>query len=645
MPNTPTTLTAQMITDGLLPAEPQLSPDGRLVAFTVAPTGRVERERQSAIWLVATDGATPARRLTAGTVQDHQPRWSPDGTWLYFLSDRAARGKAQLHRLAIAGGEAEALTDWSPGLADYTPLPDDTTIALLAIDPPTDEDERRQRERDDADVYGARWPRARLRLLNVETRAIRTVAGFEEEHVASAIPTHRGDRLAVVTWPTPELDERARPGTLSIVTVADEQIRRVGPAPGSNLAWTADDRTLCALASATPGGVSGSALFAIDPATCATRRLTDDLAGCPNGLATGTTGLPLATVAVGLDTTLNRLDPTSGHLAELARERGDLLGLTVSADGNTIAALHSTPHDGLNVWGGPVGGPLLRLTDLRPELRNVPLGEQERLAWQASDGLNLDGLLILPPGKSRADGPFPLLTIVHGGPYGRFADGLQLGWQPSAQWLATAGYAVFLPNPRGGMGHGQQFAACVAGRVGLEDWGDIVAGIDRLVAEGVGDPTRLGIGGWSQGGYMTAWAVGQDPPSGPRFRAGVMGAGVSDWGMMVAESDLPSFESGLGGTTGWEGIGPHQHDAVSPISFGHRVKTPVLILHGERDARVPISQARFFAQALRHHAVPNELVVYPREPHGIQERNHQLDLLHRTRAWFDRWIGGIAIDE
>jgi len=117
-----------------------------------------------------------------------------------------------------------------------------------------------------------------------------------------------------------------------------------------------------------------------------------------------------------------------------------------------------------------------------------------------------------------------------------------------------------------------------------------------------------------------------------------MGAGVSDWGMMVAESDLPMFESGLGGGTGWEGIGPHPHDRVSSISFVHRVKTPVLMLHGERDERVPVSQAQFFARGLRHYGVANELVVYPREPHGLRERAHQIDAAQRLRAWFDRWL-------
>lgn len=113
---------------------------------------------------------------------------------------------------------------------------------------------------------------------------------------------------------------------------------------------------------------------------------------------------------------------------------------------------------------------------------------------------------------------------------------------------------------------------------------------------------------------------------------------------MVAEGDIPTFELALAGSAGWESPGPHRHDELSPISCAHRVKTPVLILHGEKDERVPVGQARYFARALRHHGCPFELVVYPREPHALRERNHQLDVLRRSRAWFDRWLGPEAGD-
>lgn len=193
---------------------------------------------------------------------------------------------------------------------------------------------------------------------------------------------------------------------------------------------------------------------------------------------------------------------------------------------------------------------------------------------------------------------------------------------------------MLLPNPRGGLGHGPEFASLAAGAIGQGDYEDVTAGVDLLVGQGVADAGRLGIGGWSQGGYMTAWAVGQTG----RFKAGVMGAGISDMGAMLAEGDMPRFEAELGGSTGWEGPGPHRHDELSPASYLHRVETPVLILHGERDERVPVGQARRFARGLRHYGCPFELVVYSREPHGIEERNHQLDVLRRSLAWFDRWV-------
>jgi dipeptidyl aminopeptidase/acylaminoacyl peptidase len=319
---------------------------------------------------------------------------------------------------------------------------------------------------------------------------------------------------------------------------------------------------------------------------------------------------------------------------EVTRVEGFAKSLTVSRRGDVVAAVVSTSYEPKDVYAGSPQGPLVRLSDTSPELRSIRWGTQERLSYEASDGLTLDGLLILPSGQSRQDGPFSLVTLVHGGPQDRYADQLNLGWYPSGQWLATAGYAVFLPNPRGGQGHGHAFATRVAGAVGCGEWTDIVTGINMLIADGVADPDRLGIGGWSHGGFMAAWAVGQTD----RFKAALMGAGISDWGMLAATGEEGPFEAALGGSTGWEGTGPHRHDQLSPISFASKIRTPVLIVHGESDTNVPISQAEFFHRALRRFGIEHEYVVYPRENHSIRERNHQLDLLRRTREWFDRWL-------
>ena len=634
-------LTAEAISDACRIAGFSLSPNGEVAAYAVYPFSRCEEHPVSAIWL-ATRGSA-ARQLTAGTAEDHAPRWSVDGSTLYFLSDRAKRGTAQLYRISPVGGEAVAVTDWEPGIADYLPLPDGW-IALLAVDAETEEQKARKERRDDADVYGEEWQFQRLRLLQPESGEITTVEGLDNRHVVEVAAAADGQRLAVITWPTPELDNVTERGEIMLLDLAGEAAPRTVASltsGGGNLAWGPADATLLYLAQLLPGMQGGQGVFALDLASGATRTFAHELEACPDCIATDANGTPFLLILDHLESWLARLDladekaATGGAPPKLAHFSGEVDGITVSADGTTIAVVGST-HDTLSdLWMGPVDGPLERVTNLNPDLESLPFGEQERVTWAAPDGLEIEGLLILPPGATRADGPFPLVTLVHGGPYWRYADALQVAPLRWGQWLATAGYAILLPNPRGGSGRGHAFADTVAAAVGKEDWLDVLAGVDDAVAQGIADPERLGIGGWSQGGFMTAWAVGQTT----RFKVGIMGAGVSDWGMMTATSDLPHFERMLGGSAGWEGSGPHQHAALSPISFAHQATTPLLILHGAEDARVPVSQGRFMAQALREQGVPNELVVYPREPHSIRERHHQLDILRRVRAWTASWLG------
>jgi dienelactone hydrolase len=515
-------------------------------------------------------------------------------------------------------------------------------VAFWAKDLPTDDDERRETERDDVNVWGERLPIARLRLLDLASGAVRTIEALGDRHVREAAPRPDGAMLAVLTWSMPVDDPGSLDGRIHLVDGDALTARQLGAevVGARQLTWRrAGDWRLLYLASPPPHFTTGYALVETtvpdnkdrEPVR---RNLSEGIAACPIEIVAVRDAATMVAFADGLDTTLMRIDGSEGALVPVGRVDGPLGSISASDDGRLVAAVHSTPRHGNEVWTGPPAGPLRPLTKLNPALDGIAWGAQERLQWRAADGLELDGLLILPPGQTRADGPFPMVTLPHGGPYGRYADGFQLVWAPSGQWLATAGFAVFLPNPRGGMGNGSAFAHAVAGAVGMEDWQDIVAGVDLLIDQGVADPDRLGIGGWSQGGFMTAWAVGQTD----RFKAGVMGAGVSDWGMMVAGSDLPSFEGALGGSTGWEGVGPHRHDALSPISFAANATTPLLILHGERDERVPVHQGQFFFRALRAHGVECEFAVYPREPHGLRERAHQIDCLNRTRAWFRRWL-------
>ncbi|MBY8880292.1 S9 family peptidase [Actinacidiphila acidipaludis] len=633
-------LTADMVVDVAAAVAPAISPDGRLVAYVVVANGGGDGRPHGSLWVTTADGSTSPRRLTDGTARDLAPKWAPDSASLFFTSDREEPGAAQLQRIRLDGDEdiakAEALTRWHGGISDHCPLLDGRTVALLA------EDERREAGRDDVKVWGRHLPVTRLRLLDLETGVLRTVDGLRDRHVVGLAQRPDGGPLAVLSWSTPELDPGVVTAELHVVDPVTAGVHDLGPVgveAQSPAWWNHDGIWHLAHLAVTPGHLVGelAVMDTVPPATgpaVGQRNLTAGMSVSPAELVQVADGPPLALFADGLDTALYRLHPDSLRFHQISCTPGMLAGLTANRSGETVALLASTAYEPRNVHAGPTGGPLVRLSDTMPELRGICWGVQERLGYQASDGLPLDGLLILPAGRSRDDGPFPLVTLVHGGPYFRHADEFTLSVVDCGQWLATAGYAVFLANPRGGSGHGHAFAATVVGAVGGDEWTDILSGIDLLVAQGVADPERLGISGWSHGGFMAAWAVGHTD----RFKAALMGAGISDWGMQAGTGDWGIVDAALGGGTGWESPGPHAHDLHSPLSYASRIRTPVLILHGEEDTNVPLGQAIHFHRALRHFGVEHEFVVYPREGHGLQERAHQLDALRRIRAWYDRWL-------
>ncbi len=597
-------LTAELVVDGQVPSSPVVSPDGRWVVYVRTPVGQRGERPASQLWLAEVAGGE--RRLDVPEARITSPRWACDSESIFFLSDR------QLHRIGRTGG-GEAWTTWPGGLDAFRPLAGET----IAIIGPGEQDDRR----------------ARLGLLDLNTGEIGTPAAFGDRHVADVVQRPGGGPLAVLTWSSPEIDPGLIEPAVHLLDPRTGVVTDLGttPADAESPVWwrTAAGWQLAYLALTPPGLQAGTAVFTIEAGEH--RNLTAGMPACPAELVQVDDGAPLVLVADGLDTAILRLD----GLREVSRHTGLVHHLSANRDGTVVAAVVSTAHAPRDVHAGPPDE-LVRISDTRPELREIPWGTQYRLSYQASDGLALDGLLILPPGKARDDGPFPLVTLVHGGPYDRYADQFLLHWATSGQWFAHAGYAAFLPNPRGGQGHGHDFAARVAGAVGQEEWTDILTGIDLLVDEGVADPARLGIAGWSHGGFMAAWAIGQTD----RFAAAIMGAGISDWGMLAATGEWGAFEAALGGSTGWEGPGPHRHDELSPISYASAVRTPVLILHGADDTNVPLSQAKYFHRALRHFGAEHELVVYPGENHSIRDREHQIDVLRRTRDWFDRLLRG-----
>ena len=288
---------------------------------------------------------------------------------------------------------------------------------------------------------------------------------------------------------------------------------------------------------------------------------------------------------------------------------------------------------------------------------DLQLGDARRVEWKAPDGLTIQGILVLPPGQegsprrewSGRSGPLPLVVVVHGGPTSLYTARTNWLWAP---FLAARGLAVLLPNPRGSTGRGLTFAEANLADMGGGDLQDILAGVDYLVATGIADPDRLGIGGWSYGGYMTAWAITQTT----RFKAAVVGAGITNWLSFHGTAEIPTWDAiylrdepygrqdgapGSGGAAvgrpGEPTSAARRGEAYarwSPMTYIERVTTPTLLLHGEKDGVVPAGQALEFYRALRELGVETELRIYAREPHGPREWAHMRDYMAAAVDWW-----------
>lgn len=623
-------------------SDAQVSPDGRLVAFVVGDSYKEKDAKtiKSQVWLVEAPGGE-ARPFTSGPRSDILPRWSPDGRTLAFLSDRVEEDRYQIYLLPAAGGEARPLTEVKGSVSAFSWSPDGRSIAYLMNDPETEEEKKREEEKDDAIEFEARPKYSRLWVVDVassETHAVTPGPIQVWEFNWSA----DGNHFALLVSDSPEewAWYRARlarvPAAggqpITIYTTHKQLARPLWSPDGHEIAFISciwSDR-----------GVVAGDIYVIPAEGGEARNLTEDRPISATWMDWEGDGRSLLVMAYeDGETGLYRLERATNELRQLWREP---VGVTDrwwqqysrSADGQTLAVVREDAAYPRDVWLGRLGAgervAWHQLTHLHPQVAELALGETEVLRWHGPDGLAIQGLLIKPvsyePGRR-----YPLVTYVHGGPAALWGHRFYLspGWP---QLLAAHGFAVLLPNPRGSVGWGAAFTTANQGDLGGHDWQDILAGVNACIAAGIADPERLGICGWSYGGFMTAWAVTRTD----RFKAAVMGAGISDWLSFHGTSNLPTWDAQAYQADPYDPEGPFVR--FSPITYVHQVKTPTLILHGEKDPYVPVGQAYQFFRALKELGVPVELVIYPREGHGILEKAHVRDQLERIVAWFEKML-------
>lgn len=644
MTTSPRTLTSEDLLSFPYLSDAQIHPDGHLTAYV---SGGVTHDQSKLpkrqIWVVDAEGRHP-RQLTHGPRADMFPRWSPDGTLLAFLSDRLEDGHLDLYLLDLQGGEAKRAAEVK-GDFDVTrhkdPLqwsPDGKFLAFLLIDPPPPDEKRRQVEKDDPIVFEQNPRFSRLWTLEVATGQLRPVTPMGAQVWEFQWSPNGRDFALIVSaqpyeWSWYEAD-------LARVPAAGGRPRRLfRPAP-RQLAlprWSPDGKHIAFLSSVwSDRGLIQGDVWLVAATGGAARDLSAGYAGSigwmewrKDGVSLLTAGYEQGEAAFGLLDVERRRVQTLWHAPAELVERG-WPRFSLSATGNRLACLQSTPHSVRNVWRADLRGKRLlwkRVTDVLPRLSDWALGDQEIIRWKSRDGWTIHGVLIKPVGYEEGK-RYPTIVSPHGGPTGLVPDGF-LGYVHWGQLLAAKGYAVFLPNFRGSAGFGLAFAEANLGDMGGKDFEDIDSGVDALIERGIADPSRLGFGGWSYGGFMTCWTLTQTT----RYRAAVMGAGITNWLSFHGNSHLCTWDAIHYATTPYDGSGLYAR--FSAMNLVARVKTPTLILHGERDRDVPSEQSYQFHRALRDHGVETQLVIYPREGHGIEETRHWLDLRKRILAWYD----------
>ena len=632
------TLGFEEIADRLSPDDPQISPDGRHVAFTVAAGGRKGDHPDRAIWL--SRDRQPATRFTGGEANNHDPRWSPDGTQLLFIANRKDAEKEMLYLLPVAGGEAQRLGDLDGSLSVPSWSPDGSKIAVLRTDPETEEEKKRKTEdKEDAYLYEEDAKRSRLWVVDAATGDARQLT-FGDQSVWDYAWSPDGDRIVVVTTGLHVINEFILKGSLWQVPVAGGLMTHIADfpgGPGSPVVREVDGKLVVAVIANRRREDPAESLWIVPLDGSAQTNLTPDYAGSFSQLIADPTdraGL-FARVIEGTRQRLYRISAAGGDLQPVTpanlEDRGTIsTGPTVAADGRALAFIWQASDTPPEVFIADIGQDAVAVSELGKSFAGR-LYDGEIVHWESTDGVTIEGILIKPAGYKEGE-RVPLIVEIHGGPSWQWQDRLMMSWHDWAQMLAARGYAILLPNPRGSTGYGAAFEKLLQNDIGGGEAQDVISGAKAMVERGIADPERLGIGGWSWGGYLTAWSITQTDI----FKAAVMGAGVANLISDHAAGDIPAANLSYYSDdpyTDWE-----LYARASPIRFARNVTTPTLIVHGDADIRVHPTQGQEYYRALKTVGVPTRFVRYPREGHSFQERAHQIDLMRQIVEWFERYI-------
>ena len=630
--------------------DPQVSPDGKFVAYTLTSIDREADKRVSAVWMVNWEG-TQDLQLTFGEKSAGTPRWSPDGKYLAFLSARAAEDKSQIWVLDRRGGEARQLTNVKGEIDSYEWSPDGKRIVLAMADSEDDVSSPaakpkvpkpivldRYHFKRDIEGYLTATSLRHLYLFDVESKkleALTTDKGFDESDAAWAPD---GSQIAFVSNHAKDPDQSGTSDIFVMEPRAGASARKlitVFSSGGQQLVWSPDGKQLGFLQGLEPkynaysmGQLTVIAVAGGDPRVLTSKfdRGVSHVEFSPDGSAL----------------TFLVEDDRLAYLAKVAAGGGNVDRVSksnivvsdVDSAGGHTAAQAATDISAPEIYAVE-NGELRKLTAHNDALLGeLQLGAVEDISFKSKDGTEIHGMMVKPPSYETSK-KYPAVLWIHGGPNGQDDHSIEFSLYPlqfERQLLAAQGYVVLAINYRGSSGRGAEFTKSIFADWGNKEVADFLAGVDYVVQKGIADPDRLGIGGWSYGGILTDYTIASDP----RFKAAISGAGSANQiSMYGSDQYILQYNNELGPP--WKS----QELWVKlsyPFFHADRIRTPTLFMGGEKDFNVPIIGSEQMFQALRTLGIPTQLVVYPDQFHLFTRPSYQYDRLQRYLAWYEKYL-------
>ena len=597
----------------------EFSPDGTRLALVAAEPSKGD-QRSSHIWLFDVSKGS-FRQLTYSGKSESSPKWSPDGKLLAFLSNRDVN--QQIYLLSLTGGESAPLTKGKRDISHFAWSPDGKAISFIAPDAKADAEDKKEKDKDDARVIDKDDKHPRLWLITLQDRSERAIT-----HANFAVSDQawfpRGDSLAVIATDHPESDRNTKRIFLVSTSQSDSEAAmkellaprgpfgdlNISPSGTISFIGSRDDgpspHDLWLLPAGMPAAKNLTAL-SLDRAVFAYRWNKDDSL--------------LLLAADGFTRRLVRFT-SAGTRQDFPFSNVMPSSFAVSGDGS-VAFVGESSTEPQEIWLAAAGQSPRKFPYFNKPFDAFTLIEPEIYKYKSFDGLEIEAALLKPTGYD-GESKLPLIALIHGGPTGAWESTIE-SW---GQLLVARGYAIFYPNIRGSVGYGEKFLESNRADWGGGDFKDVVAGVDDLISKGIADRGRLGIGGWSYGGYMSEWAITQTT----RFRAAVSGAGMANLISEYGTEQHPSYDEWFWGVPYEK---PEGFLNSSPFVHLRNAKTPTLILQGDADTVDPLGQSQELYRGLKRYGVDTELVVYPREPHGFHEEKHLLDRLNRVVAWYN----------